>query len=108
LQQLRERRPERAPLADRLVEQDDTADELIGALGGEQQLPVGPPVVLCRLHTDRVEPLLDGAVALVGGKDALARDDERLRGPVQPVLGHVMPPCSARVTPDYGASSSGA
>src|SRR6266849_9282867 len=72
LEQLRERGDVRRGLADRLVEQNHAADVVGGALGGEQQLAVGAPGLFGRLDTDRVEPLLDRAVALVGGEDALA------------------------------------
>src|SRR5204863_623401 len=46
LEQLRERRPVRRALADRLVEEDDPADELGRSLGREEQLAVGAAVVL--------------------------------------------------------------
>ena len=49
----------------------------------EQHLAVVAAVRLGGLDADRVEPLLDRAAALVGGKDALARRDERARGCVQ-------------------------
>src|SRR5262249_56409203 len=77
LEQLRERRPVARRLADRLVEEDDAADVLLDALRGEQQLAVGAPVVFRGLDVDRVETLLDRAVALVGGEDPLALRDER-------------------------------
>ena len=67
-------------LTDRLVEQDDAADEVAGARRGEQHLAVVATVGLVRLDADGVEPLLDRAAALVGGKDPLARRDERARG----------------------------
>jgi hypothetical protein len=67
-------------LADRLVEQDHSADELLDTGRGEQDLAVGAPELLCRFEVDRVEPLLNGRVALVGGEDALTGGDERLRG----------------------------
>src|SRR6185437_12512372 len=43
LQQLRERRPVRGRLADRLVVEDYAGDEFFGALGREEQLAVGAP-----------------------------------------------------------------
>ena len=61
LEQLRERRPVGGALADRLVEEDHAADVLLDALGREEQLAVGAPVVLGRLDVDRVEALLDRA-----------------------------------------------
>src|SRR5690606_22951926 len=67
-------------LADRLVEEDHAADELLGAPGREEQLAVGAAVLLGGLDRDRVEALLDGAAALVGGEDALAGRDERAGG----------------------------
>jgi hypothetical protein len=39
-------------------------------------------------ETDQVEALLDGAAALVGGKDPLALGDDRLRGLMQFGMGH--------------------
>ena len=77
LEQLDERRAVGRLLADRLVEQDHAADVVGRALGAEQHLAVVAPVVLGGLHRDRVEALLDGAAALVGGEDALARRDQR-------------------------------
>src|SRR5438105_2090139 len=73
---LRERRSVGGALADRLVEEDHAADVVGCAVRREQQLAVGAPVLLGRLDADRVEPLLDGAVALVGGENALARCDK--------------------------------
>src|SRR6266571_6664879 len=83
LQHLRERRAVGRALADRLVEEDHAADVLLGAFGGEEQLAVGAPVVLGGLDPERVEALLDRAVALVRGEDPLALGDERLRGFVE-------------------------
>ena len=65
-------------LADRLVVEDHTADELLHVLRGEEELAVGTAVVLVRLDADRVEALLDRAGALVGGEDPLALGDELL------------------------------
>ena len=62
----------RGTLADRLVEEDHAADELLDALRREEQLAVGAPVLLGGLDRDRVEALLDGGRALVGGEDSLA------------------------------------
>ena len=69
--------PSDGALADRLVEEDHAADEVLGAVGREEQVAVGAPVLLGRLDADRVEALLDRPVALVGGEDALPRRDER-------------------------------
>src|SRR6266540_7420610 len=80
LEKLRERGPVRGRLPDRLVVEDDAADELLGAFGSEEQLAVGAAVLLCRLDPDRVESFLDRAVALVGGEDAFPLGDERLGG----------------------------
>src|SRR5439155_9959570 len=76
LEQLRERRSVRGALADRLVEEDDAADVVAGALRREQQVAVGAAVLLGRLDADLVEALLDRAVAFVGGEDALAGRDK--------------------------------
>src|SRR5205085_8787175 len=78
LEQLRERRAVGRGLPDRLVEEDDAADELLDSLGREEEIAVGAAVLLRRLEVDRVEALLDRAVALVGGEDALVRCDQRL------------------------------
>ena len=68
-QQLRERRAVGARLADRLVEEDDAADEVADLGSGEQQVAVGAAQLLGRLDADRVEALLDRAGRLVGGQD---------------------------------------
>src|SRR5262249_41855418 len=70
-------------LADRLVEEDDAADELLRARRREEQVPVRAPVLLGGVDADRVEALLDRAVALVGGEDPFPLGDERARGLVQ-------------------------
>ena len=75
-EQLRERRAVERLLADRLVEEDHAADEVLRARSREQEVAVGAPVVLGRIDPDRVEALLDRAVALVRGQDSLARRDE--------------------------------
>ena len=49
----------------------------------EEQLAVDAAVLLGRLDADGVEALLDGAVALVRGEDALPRRDERFGGACQ-------------------------
>src|SRR5262249_60462987 len=63
-------------LADRLVEQDHAAGELLGALGSEEEVAIGAAIPLRRLDADLVETLLDRARALVGGEDALAGGDD--------------------------------
>ena len=89
LEQLRERRPVRGALADRLVEQDHAADEFFDAFGREEQVAVTAPVLLGGFDADRVESLLDRAVALVRRQDSLAGRDERLRDLLQRLcLGH--------------------
>src|SRR5262249_56093384 len=50
-EQLRERCPVYRVVADRLVEEDDAADVLLGARRGEEEVPVGPAIPL------RVTPL---------------------------------------------------
>ena len=59
----------------------------LDALGGEEEVAVGAPVLLGRLDADLVEPLLDRAGALVGGEDALAGGDDRPGGGFE--LGHI-------------------
>lgn len=40
------------------MEEDDTANAAVDArVGSEQKLAVQPPVLLCVLHTDLIEPL---------------------------------------------------
>src|SRR4029077_16380864 len=63
-EQLREGRAVVGLLPDRLVVENDPADELLGARRREQQVAVGAAVLLGRLDADRVEALLDGAGAL--------------------------------------------
>src|SRR6266568_4419426 len=82
-EQLRERRPVVGALADRLVEEDDAADVLLGGRRGEEQVAVRAAVLLGRLDADRVEALLDRPAALVCGEDSLPLGDERGRGLVQ-------------------------
>jgi hypothetical protein len=82
-------------LADRLVVEDDAADELLRALGGEEEVAVGPPGLLRGLHVDRREALLDRPRRLVGGQDALARSNQRPRDGLevlQLLHGHRTPP----------------
>ena len=59
-------------LPQRLVVQNDAADELLLALGGKQHVAVGAAILLSGLQLDAVEALLDGAARLVGGKNTLA------------------------------------
>src|SRR4029453_8139740 len=75
-------------LAQGLVVADDPADELGRPLGGEHPLPEGATGVLGGGGLEGVEALLDGAAALVGGQDALARSDQRRRSHGQLVGGH--------------------
>src|SRR5690242_13988733 len=79
-EQLRERRAVERALADGLVEEDDAADELLGAFSREEEVAIRAPVLFGRFDADRVESLLDRARALVRGKDSLALGDERSRG----------------------------
>src|SRR5205823_4289840 len=88
LEQLRERRSGGRALPDRLVEQDDAADVLLDPLGGEEEVAIGAAVLLGRLDVDRVEALLDRAVALVGGENPLVLRDERAGGRLEVVSGH--------------------
>ena len=83
LEELRERRPVGRRLADRLVEENDAADELLGSLRREEELPVLPARLLGGLDSDRVEPLLDRRVALVRREDALAVGDDLCGGLLQ-------------------------
>jgi hypothetical protein len=82
-EQLGERRPIGGALAERLVVEDDAADELLGARRREEEVAIRAPVLLRRLDPDRVEALLDRAARLVGGEDPLPLGDERARGLVQ-------------------------
>ena len=69
-------------LAERLVVEDHATDEVLHPGCREEQLPVVPPILLRRLHADRVEALLDRPGRLVGGKDALVVGDDRAGGVV--------------------------
>ncbi len=80
---LRKRRAVVGCLSNRLVVQDDAADEVLHPGRGKEKLAVIASALLRRLHTDRVEALLDRARGLVGGEDALVVGDDRLRGLVQ-------------------------
>ena len=74
LDQLGQRRAVLGLLADGLVVEDDAGDVVLHRLGGaEQHLAIVAAGVLGALGLDAVEALLDGAGALVGGQDALAR-----------------------------------
>ena len=86
-EQLRERRAVVRALANRLVVEDDAADELLDARRREEQVAVGAPALLGRLESDRVEALLDRGGALVRREDALPLGDERLRGLME-LAGH--------------------
>lgn len=55
-----------------LLEQDDTGDVVLDALGLEEELAVLAAVVLVVLHLDLLEALANGASGLVRGKDALS------------------------------------
>src|SRR5262245_30739525 len=87
-EKLRERSPVGRGLADRLVEHDHAADELLGAFGRKEEVAVRAPVLLARLDADGVEALLDRAVALVRGQDSLPRRYEGVRDLFKAGLGH--------------------
>src|SRR5207237_5695773 len=92
-------------LPDRLVEQDDAADVLLDPVGGEEEIAVAAAGLLCRLDADRVETLLDRAVALVRGEDPLALGDDRRCGPVQRLNVHFLglrPLFPAELSPKLG------
>lgn len=55
-----------------LLEEDDTAEVLEGAGGGEEELAESPPVRLVVLHIDARQTLPDRASRLVGGQDSLS------------------------------------
>ena len=77
---LRQRRAVLGLLADGLVIEDDAGDAVLHGVGrAEQHLAIVAAAVGGRLRLDRVEPLLDGARALVGRENALAGRDHRLR-----------------------------
>ena len=78
LEQPGERCPVGGALADRLVVEDHAADELLGSGRREEELSICPPGLLGGVDSDRVEPLLDRAGALVGSKDALPVGDDCL------------------------------
>src|SRR5207302_2758260 len=80
LEDLDQWRPIRRLLADRLVVEDHPTDELGDPRSSEEELAIGAAIRFGVLDTDRVEAFLDGARALVGRKDALARSDESARG----------------------------
>src|SRR5687768_3568738 len=63
----------RSLLADGLVEEDHTGEELPDALRREEHLPVGPTALFARLYADGLEPLAYGAEALVCGEYAFPR-----------------------------------
>ena len=65
-----------ALLMDGFILQDDAADELLRAGRREEHVAVGAPRVLRGLEADRVEALLDRAVALVRRENALPVGDE--------------------------------
>ena len=73
---LRQRRAVIGALRQRLLVQDDAAD--VGGQPGrrQQQVAVGAPVLLGRLHPDRLEPLGDRRAAFIGSQDPLAGPDQ--------------------------------
>jgi hypothetical protein len=85
---LGQRRAVGGRLADRFIEENHPADVRVDAGGPEQELAIGPAVVLGRRNADRLEPLLDGRRALVSGQDALARGDERIGDCLEIMAGH--------------------
>src|SRR5204863_9061847 len=99
LEQLRERRAADRALPDRLVEEDDAADELLDALGGEEEVTVGAAALLRRLDVDRVEALLDRPVALVRGEDPLVLGDQRAGGRLEVWCSHLHPSRNASLVP---------
>ena len=68
-------RPICGALPQGLVVEDDTADVLLHAGRGEQQLPIGTSRRLGGEDVDAVKSLADGGGALIGGKDPLACTD---------------------------------
>jgi hypothetical protein len=71
-------------LPDGLVIEDDAGNAVAHRLArAEQHFPVVAPAFLGRFHLDGVEPLLDRAGGLVGGKDALAARDHGERNLVE-------------------------
>jgi hypothetical protein len=99
-EQLRERRAVGGPLPDRLVEEDDAADERLDPRRGEEQLAVRAARRLGRVDADLREAPGDRAGALVGGEDALAGSDELAGGGVQQVHGVPSPGrCACRLPP---------
>jgi hypothetical protein len=67
-------------LADRFVEEDDSADVVADRRRREEHVPVCAPVLLGRLDVDFREALFDRREALVGGENSLARSYERSSG----------------------------
>jgi hypothetical protein len=104
-EQLGERRAVVCLLADRLVEEDDAADELLDPRRREQQVAVGAPVLLGRLDADRVEALLDGAGALVRGEDPFPLGDERGCGLMELGVRHGNLPVSLSPGFHYGRAT---
>src|SRR5215212_6658487 len=60
-------------LPEGLIVEDHAREELAYPGGCEEHLPVGAPTLLAGLYAHRLEPLADGAEALVGGEDTLPR-----------------------------------
>ena len=82
-EQIGQARTRRAPLADRLVLQDDAADVLGDARRGEEHLAVGAAAVRCRVDPKRAETLRQRPGSLVSRQDALSIGDKRSRGDFQ-------------------------
>jgi hypothetical protein len=78
-EQLGERGAVRCALVDCLVEEDDAADELLGAFRREEDLAVDAAVRFGGLDVDGVEALLDGRGAFVGRENASAGRHHRSR-----------------------------
>mmetsp|Transcript_19656 Transcript_19656/g.57379 ORF Transcript_19656/g.57379 Transcript_19656/m.57379 type:complete len:407 (+) Transcript_19656:428-1648(+) len=72
LEQVHHRSAVRGRVEEGLLVGDHTRDVLLEALSPEEELAVGPAVVLVVLHRDLGKALANGARGLVGGKDALA------------------------------------
>src|SRR6266852_3194823 len=84
-----------APLTDGLILQDNTADEFRRARCRKEHFAIGPPALLGRLDTERVEPPCQGGDGFISRENSLPLGNQRLCNALQLVAHHgILPVCA--------------
>src|SRR5213080_2330181 len=84
-----------ASLTDGLILQDNTSDEFRRARCRKEHFAVGPPALLGRLDTERVEPPCQGGDGFVGRENSLPLGNQRLCNALQLVAHYgILPVCA--------------